>query len=299
MSISLLAFVDFAVGPLMRWIGPNDPAAAIVYMCFGAIGAQAGLHSVWCVLAPVGPVKRLATGVGTALLFLVAGALAYLVNASEYSFRYSHYWEDIRVASLSLPLVALAVQLPLWAARIWCRWHVVHVADPPGQSTYKALGIRDILVATGVVAMALSAAQLATPDGVSNGAAVLLPLLTVAGAAAAISLFTTLPVVAATLHASRPWRAIICVLLLQVMILLGILSIVALFDVFRTKGGVSLTFVAIGFVACLNGVMMAARALGYRLLWGRQGMLDNRNSVDDNEESGRSRDSGYHHTNIV
>lgn len=272
-SISLFAVVDFAIGPLMRWISPNDLAAPIVYTCFGVIGAQAGLHAVWCVLAPVGPVMRLATGVGAGLLFLVAWALGFTLFTFEQPLRYNYRWEFVSVVLLCLPLVVIAIQLPLWAARIWCRWHVVHVTDSSGQSTYKAIGIRNMLVATGVLAMALSAAQLAAPDGTVSGAAMLLPLLIGAGAAAAVSLSTTLPAMAATLHAVRPWRAMICVLLLQVLILLGILSIVAVFVGLPRRGGVGVTFMAIGFTACLNGVMLAARGLGYRLLWGRKGVV--------------------------
>ena len=271
-SISLLAVVDFAMGPLMRWIRPNDLAAAIVYVCFGVIGAQAGLHAVWCVLAPVGPAKKLQVGVGAALLFLVAWALGHTFEDVGRSYAGRNYWEGVRGVLLSLPLLIIAIQLPLWAVRIWCRWHVVHVADCSRQSTYKAIGIRDILVATGVVAMALSAAQLAAVVRTPNSAAPLLPLLIGAGAAMAVSLLTTVPAVAATLRASRPWRAIICVLLLQVLVLFGILAIVTMVDRLPHEAIFGITFMVIGFVVPLNGGMLAARGFGYRLLWGRKGI---------------------------
>lgn len=277
--VLLFGVANFVIGPLMSRLGPND-SAVLVYVCFGAIGAEGGLHAIWCVLAPVGLIKRFAVGIGTALVLFGAWALGYGVYVSLEPYLYDDYWEIVVTGLLCLPLVAIAIQLPLWLARAWLGWRVLHRADPSRQSGGAAFGIRDILVATAVLALALSAAKLAVPDRVFSETEFLFPLAIVALVAAGISLFTTLPVVVATLRARQIWLALPVTLALDVMILV----------VFMATGTaiarrpppwqayVGMACMVGGFFVSLTGVMLVARRLGYRLVWGRR-QLDSRRRV--------------------
>ncbi|NQT16124.1 MAG: hypothetical protein HQ582_25430 [Planctomycetes bacterium] len=169
---------------------------------------------------------------------------------------------------LCLPLLAIAIQSPLWLARILLRWRVEHIAGSSQESDDEALRIRHLLGATAAVALAFSAAQMGVPaDGES-----LVGLAIAALVAAGVSLFTTLPAVAATLCAHRLWLTLSAILLLDVAvfaIFLVITSVVAK-EWPRAEEYVGFASMAVGFFVGLTGVMLVARRLGYRLVWGRR-----------------------------
>ncbi len=257
----------------MSGIGPNDPQAALVFMCVGAIGAQGALHAVWCVLAPVGFIKRLAVGVGTGLILFGAWALGFLVSEK---FLPPDFREIVRTGLLCLPLMAIAIQSPLWLARTCFGWRVARGGDPSRPSGGATFALRDIFIATAVVALALSAARLAVPDSVSSDDEFLLPLAITVLAAAGISLLTTLPAVVATLRARRIWLALPAALLLDVMIVVGFIEIVSAIEGSPPpwQAYVFLAYMAVSFFVCLSGVLLVARGLGFRLSWGRRKLED-------------------------
>ena len=155
----------------------------------------------------------------------------------------------------------------------------MHRADSSRQSGGAAFGIRDILVATAVLALALSAAKLAVPESVSSETEFLFPLAIVALVAAGISLFTTLPVVVATLRAREIWLALPVTLALDVMILIVFMAIItAIEGPPPWQAYVGAAYVLGGFFVSLTAVMLVARRLGYRLVWGRR-QLDSRRRV--------------------
>jgi hypothetical protein len=223
--LGLFAGTNFAIAPLMDWLSPHDFAAWLVFACVGAIGAQAALHAVWCVFAPTGFGKRLTVGVGSGLALFGAWSLGYAVFVYYEPYCRAEYWETIRISLLCLPLLVIAIQSPLWMARFWLGWRILHRADPFRRSGVEAFGIRDILAATGALAVALSAARIAMPP--ESAAAGRFPLALGIGAlvAAAISLFTTLPAVAAILRARRVGLALLGTAVLDAVIGAGLLEI--------------------------------------------------------------------------
>ncbi len=269
--LALFGCTNFVMGPLMLYITPNGPAAALVYACFGGTVAQASLHAIWCVLAPVGFAKRFTVGVGTGLFLFVAWALGQGIYHCYESFLRDYYWETVLTVLLGLPLVLIAIQLPLWLMRMWCGWRILHQADSSQKSEYGAFGIRDLLVATAMLAVALSSARLALRACDLPDDATMLPLVTGAGAAAAVSLFVTLPAVIATLRARRLGRALLLSLLLYVAVAFGAVAILSLVagrpPTRQTYFGIA--FISASLYGCLVGVMLIMRRLGYRLHWGR------------------------------
>jgi len=69
------------------------------------------------------------------------------------------------IVALGVPLVSLAAQFPLWVARQWFGWRLVREQAEAAHSSEPPLAIRDLMLATLVVAVALALARLApSPD---------------------------------------------------------------------------------------------------------------------------------------
>jgi uncharacterized membrane protein len=67
----------------------------------------------------------------------------------------------LQLGSFSLPLVALAIQSPLWFARCYSGWRLTN--SNLAATTARPLSIRDYLVGTAVVALSITFARLARP----------------------------------------------------------------------------------------------------------------------------------------
>jgi len=94
------------------------------------------------------------------------------------------------MVGLSVPLMSIAAQLPLWIARQMFGWRLIRGEENDG--TRRApLSIRDLMTATVVVAVALALARLApSPDGKPIG----MLWVIMFGAATTVSTMTLLPV---------------------------------------------------------------------------------------------------------
>lgn len=263
------ATVNLLIVPLESQVGgPGEAGAVFVFLCMGVIGAEAALHAIWCVLAPTPIAKRLAIGIAVGLVLYGAWALGYSASFSGRAYR---YWEYVLMGLLCLPLLAIATQSPLWLARIWLRWRIEHREEPLPPSEVEPFRIRDLLAATAALALALSAIRLGMPEDIPSEEAFLIGFAIAALVAAAVSLFTTLPVVAAALRTRRALMTLPAILLVHVATLLGVFVILsAVFQEWPPAwvyaGIVAMGF---GFSACLAGVLLVARGLGYRLAWGR------------------------------
>lgn len=266
----LFGLTNFASWPLLLWV-PSVGIAwfALAFACQGAIGAQMALHAVWCVLAPVGFRKRLAIGVAAGLLLFGAWSLGSAVFTFHMPIL---HWEPLLTVLLCLPLLAIGAQTPLWLARFWCGWRILHEGDPFRRPGGEAFGIRDIFAATAALALALSAGQLAMLLDTVPGAG-LSRLAINALWLAGISLCITLPAVAATLHARRVWLAVSATLTFDVVLGVGYITLTTSV----IPGGVPSHEVYVveasmvaAFFLSLTGVLLGVRSRGYRLLWNRR-----------------------------
>ena len=245
-----------------------------MFACIGALGAQASLHAIWFVLAPVAAPTRIAIGLAGILVLFAAWAFGTALFLTSYS-TWIDYWESVLMGLACLPLLALAVQTPLWMARVWDGWHIVHDDGTHLPPRTERLQIRHLFIATGAVAIALTAARLGTPDGSSSDTAFLNGLLIAGAVAAVTSLFTTLPLTVATLRARRVWLAFPATAVSAVVVAAG-------FIVFFNNLNQSAPPPEVYYVFCCvmaslyvatGGVLLVARTLGYRLLRGRDDRL--------------------------
>lgn len=270
-ALALWVFVAFfAVGDFVFGYVFQSGDDWLALACLGLVGAQGGLHAIWYDFASVRPVTRLGLGAGVGLgwygMWMTGYAFQWTRHGSPYP------WSGVATGLLCLPLVLLAVRSPLWLARYFFRWRVLHRRDPARRSPFQSIGIRDILLATGAVAVALSAARTGVMVSYPDSEASLLILGLYALLAAALSLFTTLPVVVATLRARRLWLALLIVLFFVLLSTVGFVAGI------RGIAGEwpprevypLLALMAACFFVCLTGPLLIMRWLGYRLYWGRR-----------------------------
>ncbi len=93
------ATADFAILPLLTWIMPRNWAFKLCDLLWvGMIGAQAGLQSIWIVLAPLGLAKRLLSGIGAGLILVGAFALAWAICVYSQAGRGPpEYWSAVLI----------------------------------------------------------------------------------------------------------------------------------------------------------------------------------------------------------
>jgi hypothetical protein len=190
------------------------------------------------------------------------------------------------MVGLSVPLMSLAAQLPLWIARQMFGWRLIRCERnqreiEPGELRHcekndaarpAPLSIRDLMTATVVVAVALALARLApSPDGKPIG--ILWVLL--CGAAIGLSTMTVLPV--SPLLMRTPQFAVgVLLACLYAGFWIGLLWLIVLVAWGRGLFPVPPLAVLIGcscfilsFAATVILAAAAARSRGYRLVAGR------------------------------
>jgi hypothetical protein len=149
---------------------PRDFAAAIAFGIVGCVLAQGCLLAAWLAWGDGPFLRRLATHWYIAAL-LYATWLVGLVLATGGRSEASNIGATV---AFGVPLISIAAQLPLWLARHLLGWRLVREQLPlaerqgsqPDPTPEPPLSIRDLMVATLVVAASLALARLAAPaDG--------------------------------------------------------------------------------------------------------------------------------------
>jgi len=154
---------DFLMAPVFSSLG-SPPSAVGVAIALGIVGcvlAQGNLLAAWLAWDDGPFLRRLLAhwmvAMGLYLIWLVGFGLAVrdLKGMPEFA----------RTVVLGVPLVSLAAQFPLWIARQWFGWRLVRDVEDSAQPIEPPLKIRDLMVATLVVAASLALARLAPADG--------------------------------------------------------------------------------------------------------------------------------------
>ena len=233
------------------------------------IGAQAALHCIWCVLAPLPWGKRFLAGATSGLVLYAGVVVAWFVVPVVCGTAGGLDLIVVVPILFCLPLLLLAAQTPLWIMRFWFRWRIAH-RDAPF-STFRPLGIGHLLLAMAAIAMALAAARFAQSIGTSSRNENIGGLTVAALVIMVMSAITVLPALLAALYARRlplalglafAGDAAVVVVYVAVLLILG--------------GGrlhwemlVVMFVLAGGFFVTLITPMLIARRFGYRLLCGR------------------------------
>lgn len=250
----------------------QTPRSAIIYVMSGAIGGQAGLHAMACVFASASLARRLAWGVALGLGLFAAWAAGRAILWASLTYAPS-YWQDAAISLFLLPLLAVSFQSPLWGARCFFRWRIFHPHDPARRLPFRPLGIRDILAAIGFVAVALSLLRVGSMIVTPPSETLLLRLMMVALVAAILSLFTTPPVLMATLRARRAGMASAIVWAVGVAVMVAIpLFAATIRGRYLPWQELDMTLsLATGYFGSMIVPLLVLRRLGYRLYWGRRG----------------------------
>jgi hypothetical protein len=175
------------------------------------------------------------------------------------------------MVGLSVPLMSIAAQLPLWIARQMFGWRLIRGEENDG--TRRApLSIRDLMTATVVVAVALALARLApSPDGKPIG----MLWVIMFGAATTVSTMTLLPVSPLLMRTPRFGRGVLfaCLYAAFWIGLPWLIVLVAwgrgLFPPPPLAVLIGISFLVLSFAATVILAAAAARSRGYRLVWGR------------------------------
>ena len=138
-------------GPSATLVG-----AAIGFGIVGCVLAQGNLLAAWLAWGEGPFLRRLwahwKIAIGLYLVWLVGMILAVR----------DHEMPAVAATvALGVPLVSLAVQLPLWFARQWLGWRLVRTTADATPTSGPPLAIRDLMLATLIVAAALALARLA------------------------------------------------------------------------------------------------------------------------------------------
>lgn len=182
--IAVCLACDFLMMPALA-IMPRRPALVfpLLLASMGCVLAQVHLLAAWLVWSdqPFGQ-RLLRHSIIAAILYLVWAAGLGLSLPSRFTLASA-------MVGLSLPLMSIAAQLPLWFTRHTFGWRLIRgdVNDYVGD---ESLTIRDLMLATVLIAFALASARwVPTPDGKETGT----PLGVLFLATSAISTIGLLP----------------------------------------------------------------------------------------------------------
>lgn len=275
-SFLMACAIVFAVGnllfvPVWDKFEPYYLEAVTIYLWLGFIAAQVGLHTVWCVLAPVAIYTRFAVATVAGFVWFVAWAIGFGATMPGDRFLNDEFQIITLGVLLCLPLVIVALQAPLWLARFWLRWRICHTSEGPAETVTASFRIRHIMFFTAAAALALAMVRLAT--SVAGEPELLFNMMVGAVWAMTNGLLILLPMLIATLKSGRLWLS----LPLAVLLGCGAYAAFAVAGILisgsppdqETLWGIAGTLGSLYF--CLTSALLVFRWLGYRLVWGRRG----------------------------
>lgn len=257
---------DFLMAPALAMVPARPiPGVPILLAIVGCVLAQGCLLAAWLAWSDQPFWRRFARHwVVAAILYLVWAAGLAVIRPSQFAATSSF-------VGLSVPLVSMAAQMPLWIARQTFGWRLIR-GDSKNDSGIGRLSIRDLMTSTLLVAMALALARIApSPDGKEIG----MIWVFMAVMASAVSTITLLPASALLLR-TQPFQRGILFAGLYAAFWLGLLWLVILvgrhYGLLRPPPRpvlVGVSWLIISFATTVILAATAARAGGYRLVSGR------------------------------
>ncbi len=263
-------FVAFVGGSaLLAFVGPSVLARstepAVPAFVAGAAAAQVGLLAIWAVLGPQPLLVRWSAS-------LAVGVLLWCVWLMGVDFVESLDSAEIAGGALVLPLILLAVQVPLWILKAATGWRIVLTGTkiPTSPAEVRQFGLQHILGATTVMAVALGLASLALPGG---GAASLpdisqwLELMLACLMVCVVSALSTIPCLWAAFVARNKAGGAVVIGVYVLLVSVLALIVLSAWGPGPAVEGLRLFLPFLGGVAAvLLGGLHAARSAGYVLL---------------------------------
>ena len=265
---------DFLMVPILSSASgpPRIPGFPLFLAVIGCVLAQGNLLAAWLAWCDEPFFTRLTR-------HWIVATLLYLVWAAGLALgQLSHFAEVSLMVGLSVPLVSVSAQLPLWIARQTFGWRLVQASRLKNDAGPSPLSIRHLMLATLVVAISLALARLAPsrlpgePPEASNGRWIIWTFAFLV--ASGVSTIAVLPAGAMLLRTRRFHRGLVFAGLYAAFFV-GILWLVV-FTARRLGLSVAPLAIVVGisslifsFAGTVMLAALAARTRGYRLVWGR------------------------------
>jgi hypothetical protein len=247
---------NLAVVPLIDVFNTRSLGLIFPITCLGVMLAEGFILAAWLVWGAGSFFKRLLIH-WAAVAWL---ALAWLLGAILDDGFSGEVRDGLENVPFVLPLLSVAIQLPLWIARYYFGWRLIDRCGDP--SPEKPLGIRDLLVATSIVAVSLALIRL-PEDWAGEDAwmawGIIVPAL------AGISLVSVLPVAVWMLHVRNLAIGLVCIPVQTTIAIVVTLIVVAMMERIVLGQALVTGALVVGFAATLSVAALAARAAGYRL----------------------------------
>jgi hypothetical protein len=267
--IVLCLACDFFMAPALAVQGPGRPRIPgfpLFLAIVGCVLAQGCLLAAWLAWSDQPFWQRLTRHwIVAAILFVVWAAGLALGQRSEFA-------EIISFVGLSVPLVSIAAQTPLWFARQTLGWRLIR-GEEKNDTRPSPLSIRDLMMATVLVAISLALARLAPGSNDGEREFVWIVMFCMASIISAIALLPT----SALLLRMQPLRRGMSFAGLYAGFWVGLLWLVVLVAWHRgffppppLAFLVGVSCLILSFAATVILAAAAARALGYCLVWGRR-----------------------------
>lgn len=269
------ALLDFLLPPAFLSINglPKDVSVVRFAAVLGMMGctlAQGNLLAVWLVWSSDRFAPRLARHWAAAACLYLCGLGGLAFSANSQNFR------DISLTvAVLVPAVSLGAQLPHWIVRHYFGWRLVRADGEAAGERDAPLTIRDLLVATVVVAATLALArQLRWIQPGNDGRWVLVAIvMTIAGFISTIALLPAgvLLFKAKDFERGLTWSAVyVAAFLWLEWAIVGILWWYAPQFLLPYQVYVGLSSLMLCFAGTLIVVAWAVRADGYQLVSGRR-----------------------------
>ncbi|REJ88997.1 MAG: hypothetical protein DWQ35_19130 [Planctomycetota bacterium] len=269
-NLSLFPVVD-AVDSTFRGSVVDFLIIVLISAGVATVAAEVALLSVWWVLTPVSLARRLGYGAATAFVWHVSVALGLLnIGALESAFRTREFVQ----ITCCLPILLLAAALPLWCLRTWLHWRIEPIDEDGDESNRRPLRIVDILIATGLVAVALGLVQIPLDETPPDTAELYLTLSIWGGAIVIASTLTIVPCLWAALRPSPAVTRLVTATAIHagIALLLVVVMYVYFSDALLYFGPriwfflVAVEAVAVYYALLLTALLLA-RQCGYCLRW--------------------------------
>lgn len=233
----------------------------LVGLAMGMIGAQAALHAIWTVFGTLHWAPRFAVSVFSALILYLAFVVT---NRLEPDRGAAIFAEQVL---LCMPLSMLAIQAPLWGLKALWRWGVFRSCAEVTSAQIRALSIRDLLLATTAIAVAIALMRCAmTLDGGTNDSEASIAMFVVFLLTAFASLLTTVTTLLATLRVRDMASGVWLITRIEAALYFGWFAFICYFvDVPPGEVVTMLIGIFFGFTVSLTAPLCYLRRCGYRL----------------------------------
>jgi hypothetical protein len=262
----------FLMVPIFSSLRGPPPALGAVVGCatVGCILAQGNLLAAWLVWSAQPFARRFVVHWVIAAALFCCWLIGLMVGENTRDFA-----QIATAVGMLVPVISLAAQLPLWFMRHTFGWRLVALTRPALRADDVPLSIRDLFIATLVVAITFGVVRLLPLLQIDNGN-VWNPIAVAMVATGVISTLAMLPAGILLFHLENFRRGLIfsvlyaASLVALLWLIVGILwwyvpAALAPYGLY-----VGLSSLMLSFAATLLLAANVARAQGYRLVWGRR-----------------------------